>query len=327
MSENYPPKSSPEFSLALPPTISPEVNEALQNNRPVVALDTTIFGQAGLGSEWPEQIDTTTELAKPNELCLNKVLNSLAQAGVQPALTAVIDGEVKIGLKEEEYPKILSTPTKAGLDHIKGVVDNQEIGTTTISSALFLAEHSGIPVLATSGIGGVHVEHSDRSSDLDALANYSVVTVAAGMKTFLDREATLEALEELGVQIIGWQTDDCPSFYSRSTGIKVLQANTAEEVINIAKNKWAKKKGGILLAVPIPEEYDIPLAEIQPIIDEANNDIAERGIEGPAVTPEVLKYMRLKFGNRLVEANLALAEQNAIIAAQVALAFSNSQTS
>jgi pseudouridine-5'-phosphate glycosidase len=301
--------------------VSPEVRQALKVGRSVVALDSTIYGEAGLGSVWPEFTDEPSEQLGPGETCLLDVTKQLSFGGVEPAVTAIIEGKVKVGLDEVDYPGMLATSNKAGIGDLNEVISGSKTATTTISSALWLAEKTGIKVLATSGIGGVHVDHSDRSSDIGALAEYSVVTVAAGMKTFLDREATLAALQELKVPVVGWRTNDCPSFYSRNTGIVIPQVNSAQEVVELSKSKWTTGSGGMLVAVPIPQEFDIPLSELQPIIDQANGDIARRGITGPAVTPEVLKYMRHVLGNRLVRSNLALAKQNAAVAAEIALAF------
>ncbi len=301
----------------------PEIQDALRTGQATVALDSTIYGEAGLGRTWPEDTNGLHEQLGPGQMCLEQVVEQLAEANVEPAITAVIEGKVKVGLAPDDYSSIYATSEKAGVGYMDAAVREHKTATTTISSALWLAEKTGIKVLATSGIGGIHVDHSDRSSDIEALATYSVVAVAAGMKTFLDREATLIALQELGVPVIGWRTSNCPSFYSRSTGIEIPRVDTAQEVIEVARHKWADRKGGILLAVPIPEEYDIPLSELQPIIDEANEDIKGRGIVGPAVTPEVLKYMRSILGNRLVRSNLALAKENAKVAAEIALAFAH----
>ena len=301
-----------------------EVRDALESNIPIVALDTTIFGQAGLGSEWPDSAIPNSFIGGPNENALLLAVNALREREVVPALTAVIDGVCKIGITESDYPQILNTDNKAGVEYLEGVQENQTTATTTISSALYLAHQVGIKVLSTSGIGGVHVDHSDRSSDLMALANYPVVSVAAGMKTFLDRQATLNALRELDVPVLGWRTQDCPAFYARSTGMLIDSVDTAEELRDFVEKRWkGKRLGGILLAVPIPEEYDFPLVELEPVIEEANADVEARGITGPKVTPEVLRYIRSRLGNELVISNIALARNNAIVAAEVAAAFTS----
>lgn len=314
-------------TLEYPVEILPKVQEALQSGKATVALDSTIYGEAGLGRVWPDDVAGIRDQIGPGQMCLEQVLVQLTEADVEPAITAVVSGRVRVGLTSADYGRIFAASDKAGVGYMETGISEHKTATTTISSALWLAEKTGIKVLATSGIGGVHVDHSDRSSDIDALATYSVVTVASGMKSFLDREATLAALQELGVPVIGWRTDDCPSFYSRTTGIKIPMVKSAEEVVDLARNKWARNKGGVLLAVPIPQEYDIPLSELQPVIDQANEDIARRGITGPTVTPEVLKYMRSALGNRLVRSNLALAAENAKVAAEIALAFAQPKSS
>lgn len=305
---------------------SDEVRNALEANQAVVAMDTTIFGQAGLGSNWPDSLPPALFSGGPNEIALRAAVGEIRNSGAHPALTAVIDGTCRVGVSEEEYGKILATDNKAGVHYLEAAQSDEETATTTISSALYLAQRVGIRVLSTSGIGGVHVNHSDRSSDLNALADYQVVTVAAGMKTFLDRKATLDALGELDVPVLGWQTEDCPAFYSRKTGMRIPSVETAEELRSFVTKRWDNgKQGGVLLAVPVPEEHDFPLTEIEPVIDAANADVESRGITGPRVTPEVLRYIRSALGNRLVVSNIALAKNNAGVASEVAKAFTQLQ--
>ncbi|MFM8648768.1 MAG: pseudouridine-5'-phosphate glycosidase, partial [Actinomycetota bacterium] len=196
-------------------------------------------------------------------------------------------------------------------------------GATTVSASLAIAAAAGITVFATGGIGGVHRGSEitgDVSADLDAIARYDVVTVCAGAKAFLDLARTLELLETIGVPVLGWCHDWFPAFYTRSSGLRV--AHRVDSAAEVAMSHRARSRGGTLLTVPIPEADQLDQATLDQVVDEALRHCAETGITGPGVTPFVLARIGEATAGRSVPANLALAENNAAVAARVAVEIS-----
>src|SRR5690606_18038210 len=205
------------------------------------------------------------------------------------------------------------------------VAQDWEFGATTVSASVALAAAAGVRVFATGGIGGVHrgVELTgDVSADLDAIAHHPVVTVCAGAKAFLDLPRTLEYLETYGVPVLGWRHDDFPAFYTRSSGLRVPhRVETAAEVAAIMANR-TRERSGALVAVPIPEADELPVAELDAVLAQALADCEAAGIVGAAVTPFVLGRIGEATAGLSVPANLALAEHNARVAAEIAVAMS-----
>jgi pseudouridine-5'-phosphate glycosidase len=239
-------------------------------------------------------------------------------------VTAVLDGVARVGLYADEHPRILGPARKvAERDVPVAIAQEWEFGATTVSASLALAAASGICVFATGGIGGVHRDAAatgDVSADLDALANHPVVTVSAGAKAFLDLPRTLEYLETIGVPVLGWRHDDFPAFYTRSSGLPVPhRVESATEVASVLAHQ-ARERSGVLVVVPIPEQAALDQAELDTVIDGALADCAADGITGAAVTPFVLGRIGAATEGRSVPANLALAENNASVAAEIALA-------
>ncbi len=293
----------------LEPVVAPAVADALSSGRPVVALESTIFSNLGLPS--PANADA-----------LERCVRTVEAGGAVPAVTAVLDGRPRVGLDSDEHARILGPARKvAERDLAVATAQRWDFGATTVSAAVALAAAAGISVFATGGIGGVHREADvtgDISADLDAVANHPVVTVCAGAKAFLDLPRTLEYLETVGVPVLGWRHDWFPAFYSRSSGLPVPhRVETATEVADVLARR-SRAALGVLLTVPIPERDELEAAYINEILSRALSDAAGASITGAAVTPYVLERIAEATAGRSVPANLALAEHNAAVAAEVA---------
>lgn len=290
---------------------SAAVADAIDTGHPVVALESTIFSNLGLPSP-------------ANAEALTRTLAAVEDAGAVPAVTAVIDGNVHVGLDEVLHERILGEATKtAERDLAVAVANRWSVGATTVSASLAIAARAGIRVFATGGIGGVHhgsAETGDVSADLGAIARHGVLTVSAGAKAFLDIFATLEYLEMLSVPVIGYQCDEFPMFYARSSGLPVpLRLDTPEAVAAVLHEKlqWG---GGALLGVPIPKAEALSSDQIQAAMDGALAEASARGIVGAAVTPFVLGEISRALDGSNIPANLALSENNARVAGEVAVA-------
>ncbi len=284
--------------------------DAHRAGRPIVALESTIFSNLGLPS--PD-----------NARALERCVAAVRAGGAVPAVTAVLDGEVRLGLTDEEYPRILGEARKmAERDVPVAVAQGWPVGATTVSASVAIAAAGQVTVFATGGIGGVHRDGFDISADLDAIAHHRVVTVSAGAKAFLDLAKTLEYLETRGVPVLGWRHDDFPAFYARSSGLPVAhRVESASEVATVMATA-TRPTGGVLLAVPIPEHAALDGAEIDAAIAAALEAADADGVVGPAVTPYVLERIARVTEGRSVPANLALAEHNASVAAEIAVAIS-----
>jgi len=295
----------------LDPVCSEEVETALVEGKPVVALESTIFSHLGLPSP-------------ANRDALDRCIGAIRGGGAVPAVTAVLDGVVRMGLEGDEHERILGEARKtAERDVAVGVAQRWGFGATTVSASVAIAGAAGIAVFATGGIGGVHrgaEVTGDISADLDAIASHPVITVSAGAKAFLDLPRTLEYLESAGVPVLGWQHDWFPAFYTRSSGLTIPhRVDTAAEV---ARTFDARSRGssGVLLTVPIPESDELDASELDAVLQSALDDCERSGTTGAAITPFVLGRISEATNGRNVPANLALAENNASVAAQVAVA-------
>ena len=292
--------------------VSAEVRDALATRRAVVALESTIFSPFGLP-------------APANAEALERSIAAVRAGGAVPAITAVLDGALRVGLEPHEHERILTGGRKvAERDLGVAVAQREPVGVTTVSAALALASAAAIDVFATGGIGGVHRGAEltgDISSDLGAIAAHPVVTVSAGAKAFLDLPRTLEHLESLGVPVLGWQTDEFPMFWCRTSGLPVPhRVEDAATVVRVARaQRELTPTRGVLLAVPIPEADAIPRPVIETAIAAAT--AGEGPGTGAAVTPRILAAIGAATAGRTVPANLALAAHNAGIAAAVATEF------
>jgi pseudouridine-5'-phosphate glycosidase len=291
--------------------ISAAVSAALEAGRPVVALESTIFSNLGLP-------------APANGEALRRCLAAVRDGGAEPAVTAVLDGQARVGLDPGEEERVLTGTAKvAERDIAVALAQGLPVGVTTVSASLALAHAAGISVFATGGIGGVHrgaEVTGDISADLDALANHPVVTVCAGAKAFLDLARTLEYLETAGVPVLGWQHDWFPAFYLRSSGLRVPhRAQTAQVVADVLRYR-VRERTGVLLAVPVPPADELDPVMLDGALREALAACAAEGVTGAAVTPFVLGRIERQTAGASVPANLALAENNARVAAAVAVA-------
>lgn len=299
------------------PRIAPAVAEALAEGRPVVALESTIFSHLGLPG--PHNRDA-----------LDRCISVIEAGGGVAAVTAVLDGVPRVGLEPDEYPRILGAARKAAeRDLPVAIAQAWEFGATTVSASVALAAAAGIQVFATGGIGGVHRgadQTGDISADLDALAHHRVITVCAGAKAFLDLARTLEYLETVGVPVLGWQHDDFPAFYTRSSGLPVPhRVETAAEVAAVLVH-GTRQASGVLVGVPIPEADELDPTELDAVLAMALSDAEAAGIVGAAITPFVLERIGVATQGRSVPANLALAENNARVAVAIAAASARRQT-
>jgi pseudouridine-5'-phosphate glycosidase len=292
-------------------TISDAVAAALAGRRPVVALESTIFSGLGLP-------------APANGEALRRCLQAVRDGGAEPAVTAILDGRARVGLEPGEEERVLAGSRKvAERDIAVALAQGLPVGVTTVSASTALAHAAGIEVFATGGIGGVHRGaglSGDISADLDALASHPVITVCAGAKAFLDLARTLEYLETVGVPVLGWQHDWFPAFYLRSSGLPVPhRADSARVVADVLRLR-TREHTGVLLTVPIPAADELDPVTLDGALDAALQACAAEGITGAAVTPFVLAAIERQTAGTSVPANLALAENNARVAAEVAAA-------
>ncbi len=295
----------------LSPVLTAEIADAVASGRPIVAMESTIFSNLGLPS--PANADA-----------LDRCTAAVRRRGAVPAVTAVLDGVVRVGLDPGEHERILGVARKAAeRDLSVALAQRWAFGATTVSASVAIAHAAGIHVFATGGIGGVHRGAEltlDISADLDAIAAHPVITVCAGAKAFLDLARTLEYLETSGVPVLGWRHDWFPAFYTRSSGLPVPhRVETAAEVAEVLRHR-ARPETGVLVAAPIPESSELPAAELDAVLADALKSCESAGIVGAAVTPFVLGRISEATAGRSIPANLALAEHNAEVAAEIAVA-------
>lgn len=292
---------------------SSEVAKALKSAGPVVALESSVIAQG---------------LPAPHNFQIARRCEAVIRAeGAVPATVAVIEGELWVGASEE-HARLLASGgplLKIGSRDLAVAVADRASGGTTVSATCELAAAAGIRVFATGGIGGVHrgvEEHLDVSQDLGALAKFPVAVVCAGAKSVLDLPKTLEVLETLGVPVIGVGTDELPGFYTRATGLPLEHhVGGAEHAARICHARFsALGQGGILFTVPPPEETAIGAVEIEKHLKAALAAAKKQNIGGKAVTPFLLGELSARTKGRSLQANLALLENNARFAAQLAVA-------
>jgi pseudouridine-5'-phosphate glycosidase len=290
--------------------VSPEVADALRTQRAVVALESTIFSNLGLPSP-------------ANGEALQRCVAAIRSRGAVPAITAVLDGIARVGIAESEHERILGAARKvAERDLAIAIGERWAFGATTVSASLALAARAGIRVFATGGIGGVHRGaelHGDVSADLPALARHPVVTVSAGAKSFLDLPRTVEMLETLGVPVVGYACSEFPAFTVQSSGIPLI--HRVDDVGLLARIAHTRLQfgGGMLVCTPVPTADALDADVMSASIERALRAAANRGISGPGVTPVVLAEIASDTSGVAVRANLALAENNARLAASLAV--------
>ena len=293
--------------------ISPEVAEALDNGKPVVALESTIISH---GMPYPGNVKTAL-----------LVEQTIRENGAVPATIAIIGGRLKAGLSEAEIEylgKSGRNVAKASRRDLAALVARKADGATTVTTTMMIAHMAGIGIFATGGIGGVHrgAETSmDISADLEELGNTPVMVICAGAKSILDLGLTLEYLETKGVPVIGYGTNELPAFYARHSGFGVdYRADSpAELAAMFTAQRELGLKGGMLVTNPIPEEYSMDKAVIDAAIEQALKEAAEAGIKGKETTPFLLaKVVELTGGDSL-DSNIQLVLNNARLAAKTAV--------
>ena len=292
--------------------ISPEVQEALKNNKPIVALESTIISH---GMPYPKNVETALE-----------VQNIIRENGAVPATIAIIDGFLKVGLTESEIDYLGKKGTeviKVSRRDIPYVVAKKLDGATTVSATMIISAMAGIKVFATGGIGGVHRGAEltfDISNDLEQLGQTNVSVVCAGAKAILDLPKTLEYLETKGVLVVGYKTKKLPAFYSSSSEYNVdVCIDTPDEIADMIKVKDELDiKGGILITNPIPQEFEVPHDVIDKVIEQAIKEMDEKGIKGKESTPFLLAKICELTGGTSLESNIKLVFNNCKLAAQIA---------
>lgn len=295
--------------------IHEEVASALKNGIPVVALESTIISH---GMPYPQNLE-----------CAERLSAIIREKGCVPALVAVDEGKLHVGVGGELLEKLASKSVKVkkvSRRDLPIVLAKGETGATTVSGTLIACHLAGIRVFVTGGIGGVHrgaEESFDISADLEELAVSDVAVVSAGVKAILDLEKTLEVLETKGVPVVGYETDELPAFYTRKSGLKlVARADTPEEVAEMMKAKWSLNlQGSILVANPIPVEHEAESSLINGAIEAVLKEAKVVGIKGKDVTPFVLSHVAQHTSNLSLKANLALVENNARVGAEIAKAY------
>ncbi len=296
--------------------INPEVKKALEEARPVVALESTIISH---GMPYPRNVETAL-----------KVENIIRENGAIPATIAILNGKLKVGLTEDEVEylgKAAEKVVKTSRRDIPFIIAKKADGATTVASTMIIAALAGIKVFATGGVGGVHrgAETSfDISADLQELAHTNVAVVCAGAKSILDIGLTLEYLETFGVPVIGFDTDEMPAFYTRKSGFGVdYNIDNTEELALAIKAKWdLGLEGGLVIANPIPEEYQMDYDLITKSIEEALVEAEEKGIKGKESTPFLLAKVKDITEGESLDANIQLVYNNAKLGAQLAVELS-----
>lgn len=294
--------------------INPNVLKAIKENRPVVALESTIISH---GMPYPKNVETAL-----------KVEEVIRSYGVVPATIGIIDGEPIIGMTPEEIEQFgkRAGVLKVSRRDLPVVYAKKLWGATTVATTMILANQAGIEVFVTGGIGGVHrgaTETMDISADLQELAKTNVTVVCAGAKAILDLPLTLEYLETMGVPVLGYKTDELPAFYNSHSGLKVdYKVDSAKEVAEIIKAKRDNKlQGGILLTNPIPTQYEMKKEIIDKAIDDALKEMNEKGIKGKECTPFLLAKIASITGGDSLESNIKLVLNNAAVGSQIAIEY------
>ena len=295
--------------------VSPEVKSALEEGRPVVALESTIISH---GMPYPKNVQTALEVEQV-----------VRDNGAVPATIAVIGGKLKAGLSHDEIEylgkKGLSV-SKASRRDLAILAANGQDGATTVAATMIIAQMAGIRVFCTGGVGGVHrgaQTSMDISADLEELSQTQVAVVCAGAKSILDIGLTLEYLETKGVPVIGFGVSELPAFYTRQSGFSVdYRIDTPEEIAAVLKAKTQMGLGGgELIANPIPAQYSMDKSYIDAKIDEAVSEASEKDIKGKEITPFLLDRIQQITGGDSLFSNIKLVKNNAALAAKIAAAY------
>lgn len=301
--------------MSMPIAFSPEVSDALATGRPVVALESTIIAHG---------------LPRPRNLeAAHAFEDQLRAAGVVPATIAVVDGELRAGLTEAQLERIACEEIpKVSMRDLAVVIARRGTAATTVAATSFIADHAGIRVFATGGLGGVHRGAGttfDESNDLKALADVPITVVSAGVKSVLDIGATLERLETLGVTVLGYGTDEFPSFWLRSSGEPLdWTVNDGAEVAAVMEaREQLESCAAIVVANPLPLEDQLDPDVHDRALAEALRRCDEKGIEGKEVTPFLLSTIVELTGGDSLEVNLTIVRNNIRVASDIARAWAD----
>lgn len=289
--------------------VAPDVAHALNDRRPVVALESTVIAH---GLPRPQNLETA-----------NRLQQIVRDAGALPATIAIIDGKLTAGASDDQIRLLANDENirKVSTRDIPLAVAQGWTGATTVASTIWIAHRAGINVFATGGIGGVHRGSlPDVSADLPELARTPIIVVCSGAKIVLDLPATREWLETYGVTIVGYECDELPAFYSRTSGLPIdACAETPADVANIFRAQRALCiESALLVVVPVPVQSEVPAEDLQLVLNTALEDAERNRIVGPALTPFLLSRMADRSGGATLRANIALLENNAGVAAAIA---------
>ena len=291
--------------------VKEEALAAMRENRPVVALESTIISH---GMPYPQNVKTALEVEA-----------IIRENGAVPCTIGIIDGVGVVGMSPEEIEEFGKRKgiAKVSRRDLPIIMARREWGATTVATTMILAALAGIEVFVTGGIGGVHrgaQQTFDISADLEELARTNVTVICAGAKAILDLPLTMEVLETKGVPVLGWQTEELPAFYCRTSGLKVdcAVADAAEAAAIIGAKRDLKLNGGVLITNPIPEEYAMDETVINGAIDEAIAEMDRLGIKGRDCTPYLLAKIVELTGGKSLDANIRLVFNNAKVGAQIA---------
>ena len=295
--------------------INPEVQKALEENRPVVALESTIISH---GMPYPQNLETAL-----------KVEEIVRSFGAVPATIGIIKGKLKAGLtiEELEYFATAKDIVKASRRDLPYITANKMNGATTVASTMIIAHMAGIKVFVTGGIGGVHrgaTDTFDISADLMELAQTPLAVICAGAKSILNIGLTLEYLETQGVPVLGYQTEEFPAFYTRESGFKAdYNIESPQMMAQLIADKWNMNlKGGVVIGNPIPKEHELEPEFINGSIEEALAKAQSQGIKGKKVTPFLLDYLKNATKGDSLKANIELVYNNARVGSQIAVELS-----
>ena len=293
-------------------TISEEVQQALLQQQPVVALESTIISH---GMPWPRNVETAREVEQ-----------IIRDQGAVPATIAILDGVPHIGLNNAELDLLGQAKDvwKVSLRDMPYVISKKLHGATTVAATMRLASMAGIPVFVTGGIGGVHrgaTQTMDISADLTEMSQTNVAVISAGVKSILDIGLTLEAMETLGIPVVTFGSDDFPSFYSRKSGYATpLRLDDATAIAEMLKTKWLMGlNGAVLIANPVPSAYEVPFEQMEEHIKAALQAAEQQGVKGKDTTPFLLRYLAVRTGGESLDANIALVKNNAKLGGQIAV--------
>ncbi|HSP64283.1 MAG TPA: pseudouridine-5'-phosphate glycosidase [Pyrinomonadaceae bacterium] len=290
--------------------ISPQIESALAADKPVVALESTVIAHG---------------LPRPQNLETAQRVEQIVREGATPATIAVLDGKLCVGLNQQQIEQVANRDDikKLSTRDLAIAVARSWNGATTVAATMWIAQRAGIKVFATGGIGGVHRGSlPDVSADLPELARTPMIVVCSGAKIVLDLPATREWLETYGITVVGYGCDEMPAFYSRQSGLPIdVRCDSPEEVMQLFRTqRELGSEGALLVTVPVPVEAEVPQDTLNKILDESLRDAEASHITGRELTPFLLARMAERSEGATLRANIALLENNARVAAQIASA-------